>query len=422
VDSSIDLNGGQLAGADLAGKDLSGANLRGAYLWRADLSCADLSSADLSNADLRLTDLSSTNLSNANLSGADLHSANLSNANLSGAYLHSANLTGANLSTADLAGKDLSGAYLSGAYLSGADLSNADLSNADLSNADLSNADLSNADLSGADLHYASLSGADLGGADLFSAQLGGVTSGNAVSAANGPPTSLPTRWKLVKGYLVGPEARLTGADLSEADLSGMDLSGANLLDADLSGADLSGAKLRGTNFYLEDLEGAISHNADLSIAHIVPRSSTSPKFKMPAAGSGGTFLGVIVLSLIPIGICWLVIRWTGVWWSLLVIPAATALGVYAVSKVKRGLRFIAAVFVLGAFLYMFSSIFPNWQTPRETPSVNTPTTNPDQGYQDCLAAALSYDYTTIAANTGESVEDLRAFGVKVCSDVSTIP
>ena len=51
-----------------------------------------------------------------------------------------------------------------------------------------------------------------------------------------GTPSVLPSDWKLVGGYLIGPDADLLDADLT----------GANLTGADLSGADLNGAALTG--------------------------------------------------------------------------------------------------------------------------------------------------------------------------------
>ena len=88
------------------------------------------------------------------------------------------------------------------------------------------------ANLTGADLNDADLNGADLTGATLTNVKSGGIT-------ATGTPPTLPTDWKLINGYLIGPDADLTGANLNDADLTNANLNGANLNGADLTGASL---------------------------------------------------------------------------------------------------------------------------------------------------------------------------------------
>ena len=62
----------------------------------------------------------------------------------------------------------------------------------------------------------------------------------------------MPTDWKLTNGYLIGPQAQLTGAQLSGEDLTDAALHWAILTDANLTGATLTGAILTNT-----DLSGA---------------------------------------------------------------------------------------------------------------------------------------------------------------------
>jgi len=139
-------------------------------------------------------------------------------------------------------------------------LRNADLTNADLTNADLSNADLTGADLTGANLTGAYLTGATLTGADLEGATLNtgaynmfGLISGGIT----GPPASLPTDWRFVDGYLIGPNADLYHADLTGANLTGANLSGANLTGATLTGANLTGVALTDATLTGATLAGA---------------------------------------------------------------------------------------------------------------------------------------------------------------------
>ena len=220
-----------------------GANLTGANLMDVDLTNADLSGADLSGANL-----SGANLTGATLTGADLTAANLTAANLTNAILTGAILTGADLDGADLTGVT-SGSitelpptlptnwlpingYLIGP---GANLTGADLNNADMYSVDLTGANLTGADLNGANLLVAKLTGADLTGADLDGANLTGVTSGSVT----GMPSTLPTNWQLINGYLIGPGANLDGANLDGADLTGVTSGSITGMPSLLTGADL---------------------------------------------------------------------------------------------------------------------------------------------------------------------------------------
>jgi uncharacterized protein YjbI with pentapeptide repeats len=78
--------------------------------------------------------------------------------------------------------------------------------NANLTNANLTNVNFTNANLTGANLTGATLTGATLTGANLTGATLTGVTSEGIM----GNPAALPTGWKLMNGYLVGPTGKLS--------------------------------------------------------------------------------------------------------------------------------------------------------------------------------------------------------------------
>jgi uncharacterized protein YjbI with pentapeptide repeats len=98
------------------------------------------------------------------------------------------------------------------------------------------------ANLTGARLSNANLGGANLTGASLRDATLAGVQSGRIV----GVPSALPLKWRLIHGYLAGPGANLSGTDLSNLDLAGVDLTSANLTDGTLSGANVTGTVFTG--------------------------------------------------------------------------------------------------------------------------------------------------------------------------------
>ena len=237
-------------GADLGDLDLRDADLARANLPSANLNQGDLDGVDLSGAFLRFADLS----------GASFVRANLRDANLQNTLLR------ASLREADLSGADLRGADLTVANLFGADLSDTELHATVLTGVRSGNISgtprslprgyfLINGYLIGraADLSNADLSGADLSDTDLTGANLSGVRSGNI----SGLPRVLPAGWLIFNGYLVGPDANLSGANLRGADLTGLDLTGANLTGADLRGANLSDTSL--TNEQLGSLSTYLS-------------------------------------------------------------------------------------------------------------------------------------------------------------------
>jgi len=221
-----------------------------ALKWSDVLTGANLAGLNLSNADLP-----EANLENANLDGANLTSANLTNAVLTGTNLTGTNLTDAVLTSAisgGIAGVPVSlptNWMLVTGYLVGP--------GAELSGADFTGANLTNTNLSSADLADASFEGATLTGTSLTGANLTGVSSGGIT----GVPSSLPTNWMFVTGYLVGPGAELRNVDLSGANLEGSDLAGADLASANLDGANVTDANLDGAELTFAGLTGVTWSN-----------------------------------------------------------------------------------------------------------------------------------------------------------------
>jgi len=135
----------------------------------------------------------------------------------------------------------------------------------DLRGADLTEADLREANLKGAQLVRANLNGAEMGDATLDRVTSGGI---------GGTPGHLPTGWSLTNGYLVGPHADLTGADLHGASLYLRDLTYIDFTDASLAGADLSQSKLgnavlTGADLSATDLGGVQSGGIEGDPAHL---------------------------------------------------------------------------------------------------------------------------------------------------------
>ena len=280
-----DLRGVDLTGVRSGGVDCSGCLLPSGWTWSGLPSgilihpSADLSGVALQGADLRGADLGGINFTGADLTGALLVGANLEGANLTGARLNGADLTRARLAAAILTRSVMRTAVLTGVtsggivgapvdppiswkvaggYLVGP---GANLAGADLRNALLMNVTLTNADITGASF-----------GTD-NEEKLAGIVSGGLV----GLPAQLPAsgRFRVVEGYLVGPNVNLTGARFSStaqlgvslsatnftrADLSGLDLTGAFMNNADLSGARLIGTDLTGVNLSAARLDGVTAN------------------------------------------------------------------------------------------------------------------------------------------------------------------
>ncbi len=258
--------------------------------------------------------------------GADLSGANLAGKNFAGCDLTGANFTNADLTTTTFTGAELSGARVGGATMAGTLLAGAHLSHvfgaifgapaalpfqwrvlsshlagpyADLHGVDFSGADFRSVSLVGSDLTHAVLSGANISNVFLTDALLTGVRSGGLIGRS-----TLPRGWSLVGGYLLGPGADLTDADLANADLGagapglpgGMD-------SIDLRSSILTGADLTNVNLERVLLAGAISGRVR-GVPRILPWHWSlvggylvGPGANLTAADLVGADLGGVVLT-----------------------------------------------------------------------------------------------------------------------------
>lgn len=283
--TNVDLTDAIMVGTSLVGADLRTASILG--LRTGNLVGTPLvpsgyairrqhivgPQVNLFGARLQSLDLSNLDLSDANLSGANLTGANLSNTDLSGANMVRANATNANLSRTELLR-----ANLSRANLTGADLSQSNLEDTDLAGVTVTNARFANAVLHGvksgrivgtpaslpndyairdgyfvgtqANLTNAVLTDVNLNGINLSRATLNGLKSRNVIGAP-----ILPSRYRVVKGYVVGPNVNLAGADLTNQ----------SLMNVQLIGADLRNSKLINANFAGTNITNAMFRGADMT-------------------------------------------------------------------------------------------------------------------------------------------------------------
>ena len=252
---------------------------------------------DLTGADMRCLKLDA--IRTGGLTGTPILPAGwtLTNGYLSGP---NADLSNQDFSGVDLRGIDLSAAKLRGTNFGGANLNGVNMKNADLTGANLTGADLGNADLTSAKLTSAKISNAKVGGMLWSSATVTNLSGTGMVGTpgSDGPLLTEPIsdkpwyRWKIAKGYLLGPSAQLAGADLSgvilngTGDLRGADLTGANLSGADLSYSVLIKAKLTGANLNNANLSVTKLSGANLTGATITGATLGATDFQGVAESS----------------------------------------------------------------------------------------------------------------------------------------
>jgi uncharacterized protein YjbI with pentapeptide repeats len=271
IPASLTLNGGfllgpnvSLVGANLSKMKITGVNLDGVVAVGATLTGLVSSGITgtmtldggrgLINGHLvgpgvdisKVTDLNGQDFSNVDLTGANVTNTDLGAVTLTGAT------TGKLVGTpkAVTTGYKFLGGFIigPGVRLQGKDLSKLNLTGINLTGVDFRSAILTGATLTGATISNANFGREDSEDADENStpdaATLTGVISGGLV----GDPTKISQKWIVAGGFLAGPGANLTKADLTNVDLSGYyqpngsrkaELNGINITGATMTGARL---------------------------------------------------------------------------------------------------------------------------------------------------------------------------------------
>jgi uncharacterized protein YjbI with pentapeptide repeats len=258
---------------------------------KVDLTAALLTTANLTNSNILGAIITNSNLSSTildNVISGELIGTTTSlpinyqiqlgyiigpNVNLANAILNNANLTNANIFTANLTNVNLSSANLTNANITGSKISNINLSNTQLNNMSSGEligetiylppyyeintgyiigpfVNLSSANLSNNNLTNSNIYGSNVTNLNLSNAVLNGIISGQIVYSEG---ISLPTNYKMISGYIVGPSVNLTSANLSNSDLTN-----ANIFNANLTNINLSNSILKGL------ISGNISSNPSL--------------------------------------------------------------------------------------------------------------------------------------------------------------
>jgi len=317
VGPGADLSGTKMTNLNLSGVNFSSVLLIGTDLTNSVMTNVNLTNATMTNAVLtgvNLTGATFTGLATGGMSGSPTLPSGYvlvngfilgSNLDLRGAILGNTNVGSVNLTGSNLSGSNLNGVTIaSSANLTNVNFSNALLRNSTLTGTDLSSANLSGANLYGANLRSATLgssttlsgttnfSNANLNGANLTGLNLSLVGSTNLTGLKSGSISGSPTLpsgwWKTPSnGYLVGPNANLSGAsfegvsftspNFTSVDLGGANFYGAVLNSANFASADLTGVNFQNSSLISADLSSATVASVDMSYAAI-------SQIKLPAA------------------------------------------------------------------------------------------------------------------------------------------
>jgi uncharacterized protein YjbI with pentapeptide repeats len=263
--AALTLLGGFLLGpnVNLAGANLSKLKLTGLNLDGVNAEGATLTGVVSSGITGTMTLGAGRRIINGHIVGPGVDLSKLTD--LNGQDFSDLDLTGANVGSTDLGAVTLTGAttgklvgtpktvttgykFVGGFILGpGIKLKGKDLSKLVLTGLDLTGIDFRNANLTGATLTGATITDADFGRQEGYydpnvgyvseAATLTGVISGGLV----GTPAKTPEKWIIAGGFLAGPGANLTKADLSNVDLS-IYYTPSGYRTADLTGINITGA------------------------------------------------------------------------------------------------------------------------------------------------------------------------------------
>lgn len=272
----------------------------GSYLMikPGSLAGASLTSMNLYSSYFKDINMTGANVSNSSFSGTtfwnlNFNSVTAANSRFGSTYWFNTSVDGAafsnnfwnNVSSLQISGTpaSLPGRVVNGhivvpkAYLGGADLTNGDLSNLDLSGIAFTWTNLTNANLNGSKA-VAFFLNTNVSGATFTGTNFVDLVARTAVSSAGitGTPATLPTKWTVTGGFLVGPGAYLANREgISNLDLSNRDLSGIQLHTNAITNVNFSGSNLSGSSFKNVTLNNVNLDGANLTAANLTGASGT---------------------------------------------------------------------------------------------------------------------------------------------------
>ena len=256
----------------LAGASLTNMNLYSSYFKDVNMTGANVSNSSFSGTTIWNVDFDNVTAANTRFGATYWYNSSVDGAAFSNNFwtnVSSLQVTG---TPASLPGRVVKGhIVVPKAYLGGADLSSGDLSNLDLSGIAFTWTNLIGANLNGSKA-VAFFLNSNVTNATFTGTTFVDATTRTAVGSAGviGTPATLPDKWTVTGGVLVGPGAYLANRegianlDLSNRDLSGIQLHTNSISNVNFSGSNLSGASFKNVAFSNVNLDGANLTKANL--------------------------------------------------------------------------------------------------------------------------------------------------------------
>ena len=257
----------------LAGASLTNMNLYSSYFKDLDMTGANVSNSSFSGTTFWNTNFNSVTATNSRFGSTYWYNTSVNGAAFSNNIWNNVSSLQVSGTPASLPGRVVNGhIVVPKAYLGGADLTNGDLSNLDLSGIAFTWTNLTNANLNGSKA-VAFFLNSNVSGATFTGTTFVDNAARTAVSSAGitGTPATLPNKWTVTGGFLVGPGAYLANRegianlDLSNRDLSGIQLHTNSITNVNFSGSNLTGASFKNVTFNNVNIDGANLTTANLS-------------------------------------------------------------------------------------------------------------------------------------------------------------
>lgn len=257
----------------VAGTTLTNMNLYSSYFKDLNMTGANVNNSSFSGSTIWNVDFDNVSAANTRFGSTYWYNTTVDGAAFSNNIWNNVSSLQVSGTPATLPGRVVKGhIVVPKAYLGGADLSGGDLSNLDLSSIAFTWTNLIGANLNGSKA-VAFFLNTNVTDATFTGTTFVDNTTRTSVSSAGviGTPATLPDKWTVTGGFLVGPGAYLanregvSNLDLSNRDLSGIQLHTNAISNVNFSGSNLTGASFKNVVFTNVNLDGANLSSANLS-------------------------------------------------------------------------------------------------------------------------------------------------------------
>ena len=257
----------------VAGTTLTNMNLYSSYFKDLNMTGANVNNSSFSGSTIWNVDFDNVSAANTRFGSTYWYNSTVDGAAFSNNIWNNVSSLQVSGTPATLPGRVVKGhIVVPKAYLGGADLSGGDLSNLDLSSIAFTWTNLIGANLNGSKA-VAFFLNSNVTDATFTGTTFVDNSTRTSVSSAGviGTPATLPDKWTVTGGFLVGPGAYLANRegianlDLSNRDLSGIQLHTNAISNVNFSGSNLSGASFKNVTFTNVNLDGTNLFRANLS-------------------------------------------------------------------------------------------------------------------------------------------------------------